>query len=265
MQPRDVRLRRQQFGDDRAILHDIDPVGELQHLVEPMGNEDERGARLQRPHPRKQNVDLRALEHRGRFVEQNHEMAGGVLLERQGLGELHHLARGEAEIVGAHAWIDVHLDLFELTRRGCIEGPPIDEAETRELRLGAQIDVFADRQIGEQRLLLEHHADAFPVGVGGVLETGRFSGDHDLAGVGLIDAAENLHQRGFAGAVLADQSDDLSGSDLDRHGLERVDAGKALVDPDHRKGRLGRARVHLTIRIRSRSIDSATAPMIIRP
>ena len=62
-------------------------------------------------------------------------MAGGVLLERQRLGELHHLARGEAEIVGAHAWIDVDLDLFELTRRGCVERPPIDEAEPRELRL----------------------------------------------------------------------------------------------------------------------------------
>ena len=85
----------------------------------------------------------------------------------------------------------------------------------------------------------------------------------DLAGVGLIDAAENLHQRGFAGAVFADQSDDLSGPDLDRHRLQRMNAGKALVDVDHRKG--GGARAHLTIRIRLRSIDSATAPMIIRP
>ena len=75
------------------------------------------------------------------------------------------------------------------------------------------------------------------------------SGDEDLPDVGLIDAAQNLHQRGFAGAVLADQANDLSGSDLDRDVLERVNAGKALVDPDHRDGRVGRARVHLTIRV----------------
>ena len=217
-----------QFGDDRAVFHDVDAVGEFQHLVEPMGDEHERSARLQRSHPRKQDVDFRALEHRGRFVEQDHEMAGGVLLERQRLGELHHLPGGEAEIVRAHARIDVDLDFFELTRGGGIERSPIDEAEPRELRLVAEIDILADCEVGEQGLLLEHHADAFSVGVGGVFETGRLSRDDNLTGVGLIDAAKNLHQRRFAGAVLADQSDDLFGPDLDRNVLERVNAGKRL-------------------------------------
>ena len=97
------------------------------------------------------------------------------------------------------------------------------------------------------------------------VETGRLAGDEDLAGVGLVDAAQNLHQRRLAGAVLADQADDLAGPDLDRDVLQRVNAGEALVDPDHRQGRVGRLGVHLTIRISLRSIDSATAPMIIRP
>ena len=48
-------------------------------------------------------------------------MAGRLFLERQRLGELDHLARGETEIVGAHARIDVDLDLFELTRGGGVE------------------------------------------------------------------------------------------------------------------------------------------------
>ena len=110
-------------------------------------------------------------------------MAGGVLLERQRLGELDHLARGEAEVVRARARIDLDLDLLELSRRGRVEVSPVDEAEARELRLGAQIDVFANRQIGEQGLLLKNHADAFSIGVGGVLETGRFAGDKNLARV----------------------------------------------------------------------------------
>ena len=100
-------------------------------------------------------------------------------------------------------------------------------------RLVAEIDVLADRQVGEQRLLLEHHADALAVGVGGAFDARRLAGDEDLAGVGLIDAAQDLHQRRFAGAVLADQADDLSGLDLDRDVLQRVHAGEALVDSDH--------------------------------
>ena len=54
-------------------------------------------------------VDLGALEHRGRLVEQDDEMAAGMLLERQRLGELDHLAGGEVEVVGAHARVDVDL------------------------------------------------------------------------------------------------------------------------------------------------------------
>ena len=112
-------------------------------------------------------------------------------------------------------------------------------------------------------MLLEHHADSFSVGVGGAFDAGLLAGDEDLPGVGLIDAAQNLHQRGFAGAVLADEAHDLSGPDLDRDVLERVDAGEALVDSDHRDRRVA-ARAHLTTRI-LRSMESATAPMIMRP
>ena len=174
---------RRQLGDDCAVFHNVDAVCELQHLVEPMGHENERRARLERPHSRKQDVDLGALKHRGGFVEQNHEMASRVLFECQRLGELDHLARSEAEVVSAHARIDVDFDLFELPRRGRIEVSPTDESEARELRLIAEIDVFADCEIGEQGLFLKHHADAFSVGVGGVFETRRLSRDKNLSRV----------------------------------------------------------------------------------
>ena len=107
-------------------------------------------------------------------------MARGVLLERQSLGELDHLAGGEAELVRARARVDVDLDLFQLPRRGIVKRTPMDEAEFRELPLIPKIDVFADRQVGEQGLLLEHHADPLPVGVRGAFDAGLFSGDEDL-------------------------------------------------------------------------------------
>ena len=186
-------------------------------------------------HAAEQDLDLGALEHRGRLVEQDHQVAAGVLLERQRLGELDHLARGEIEILGAHARIDIDLHLRELSRRSGVERAPVDDAEAGELRLVAEIDVLADGEVGQERLLLEHHADALAVGVGRIEQPRRLPGDQDLPGVGLIDAAQDLHQRRLAGAVLADQADDLATADLDRHALQRVDAGKALVDRDERE------------------------------
>ena len=103
MQGRDVGVRGREFTDDLAVLHHVDAIRDLQNLVEPVGDEDERGARFQRAHPAEQDVDLRTFEDGSRFVEQNDEMAGGVLVERQRLRKLHHLPPGEAQFVRARA------------------------------------------------------------------------------------------------------------------------------------------------------------------
>ncbi len=42
-----------------------------------------------------------------------------------------------------------------------------------------------------------------------------FAVDLDGAGVGLVHAGEDLHQRGLAGAVLADEAEDLAGAQLE--------------------------------------------------
>ena len=140
---------------------------------------------LKRAHAAEEDLDLGALQHRGRLVEQDDQVAAGVLLERQRLGELDHLARGEIEVLGAHARVDVDLHLGELARRSGVERAPVDDAEAGELRLVAEIDVLADGQVGQERLLLEHHADALAVGVGGV-ERGasacRRSGSRPVSG-----------------------------------------------------------------------------------
>ena len=82
MQHRDVCVGCREFRDHLAVLHDVDAVRDLQHLVEPVRDEDEGGARLQGAHPIEKNVDLRALEHGGWLVEQDDEVACSVLLER---------------------------------------------------------------------------------------------------------------------------------------------------------------------------------------
>ena len=83
MQHPDVRVGSRKFRDHLAVLHDVNAIRELQHLVEPVRDEDEGGARLQGAHPIEKNVDLRALENRRWFIEQDDKVAGSMLLKRQ--------------------------------------------------------------------------------------------------------------------------------------------------------------------------------------
>ena len=83
----------------------------------------------ERADAREEDVDLGLLEHRGRLVEEDDEMAAGGLLERQRLGDLDHLPGGEVELVGAGARVDVEPDLGELAGGGGVEPLPVDDAE----------------------------------------------------------------------------------------------------------------------------------------
>ena len=53
-------------------------------------------------------------------------------------------------------------------------------------------------------------------------------------------AADDLHQGGLAGAVLAEQRDDLPGVHLEAHAAQRVHAGKRLSDRAKLKERFAR-------------------------
>ena len=47
MQFRGVCIRRGKIGDDASVLHHIDAVGDFEHLVKTVRDEDEGGARFQ--------------------------------------------------------------------------------------------------------------------------------------------------------------------------------------------------------------------------
>ena len=127
---------------------------------------------------------------------------------------------------------------------------PVDEAEARELLLVAEIDVLADGQVGQQRLLLEHHADALAAGVGGVAQAHRLAGEQDLrrrpAGrrrPGCASASTCRRRSRRSGPTTS------CGRDLEADTLQRMDAGEALVDVLRAPARGG----HLTILVRARS------------
>ena len=60
--------------------------------------------------------------------------------------------------------------------------------------------------------------------------------EHDATGVGIGEARDHVEQRGLAGAVGPDQSEDLAVVQLQRDAVERGDTGEAsmhVVDPQH--------------------------------
>ena len=84
-----------------------------------------------------------------------------------------------------------------------------EEAPARGFQ--AERDVGLDAQVRGQRQFLIDHGDA---AASRVLRPGRFVGlavQRENAGVGPDGPAQHLHQRRFAGAVLADQRVDLAG------------------------------------------------------
>ena len=67
----------------------------------------------------------------------------------------------------------------------------------------------------------------------GVVNVNRLPLQADGAAVHGIDAGENLHERGLAGAVFADQPQYFAAPDLQAHIAERLDTGKRLGDMLH--------------------------------
>ena len=149
-------------------------------------------------------------ERRGRFVE-NEEAR--LAVDR--LGDLDELPVGERKIGDQRRQTDmVAADAVQRVARPASR-PTADEAQGR-----AAIDdeeVVADREMRHQRQFLKHADDAERRGVARRGEAPRDAVHGDGAGVGRDHAGEQLHQRGLAGAVLAEDGVNDSGVDGQRN------------------------------------------------
>jgi hypothetical protein len=97
-------------------------------------------------------------------------------------------------------------------------------------RLAADKHVLGDGKIWKQRWLLIDDRDAHVAGARWTSEDDIDAIDAERAGVRLMDAADELHERGLAGTVLPDKAEGLAREEVYRHILERL----------HRAERLGR-------------------------
>jgi hypothetical protein len=94
-------------------------------------------------------------------------------------------------------------------------------------------DVRRDIQVRRQHQFLMDEGDAELPRVTHAPQRHRAAIDENRARVGEVGAAEHLHERALAGAVLAHQREHLAAAQRQRHFLQRRHAGKPLGDPPH--------------------------------
>ena len=105
--------------------------------------------------------------------------------------------------------------------------------------LGAEHDVLEHAQRRHEHEMLMHHADAVTDRLARGADAHRLAIDADFAGVGLVEAVEDRHQRRLAGAVLADDAVNDAAFDAEIDVLVGVNGAEALVDADEFDGGRG--------------------------
>ena len=185
-----------------------------------MGNEEDAHAPgLQLPAGLHQLLDLFFAQGRGRLVHDNH-----FRVDQHRLGNLDHLLNAHAEGARGFPGIDVLAQglhdlggLFVHTlviQEEALLGPLVDKNVVRDAE-----------ELFDVQLLI-HAGDARGGGFVGVLKNLSLPVDIDLALIRHVDAGEDLDQRGFARAVLTDQSVDLARLHGQLHVVQGYDAGK---------------------------------------
>ena len=185
-----------------ALAHDRDAVGDRHDLAQLVGDQDDGLALLAEALEHdEQLVRLLRRQHGRRFVE---DQDLGAAIER--LEDFDPLLQPDRQIVDQRVGIDLEaIGVAQLLQRGAGLAQAILQ---QRAAFDAQHDVLQHGEIVHQHEMLMHHADARGDGVLGIADCAWLAVDTDLAGVGLVEAVEDGHQRRFAGAVLADDAVD---------------------------------------------------------
>ena len=212
------------LADGLAGPDDGDRVGEAQHLVELVGDEDRRrpgGGEL--AHRGEQLVDLVWHEDRGRLVEDD-DLGAAV----EHLEDLGALLLADPEI--AHERVRVDLEAVSLAEVAQLaDRDPATEVPWRA-RLVAEHDVLPDREVVGQLEVLEDHPDADRDRVARRAEVLFDTVDDDRPLVGAVGPVERLHQRRLSRAVLADDGVDRAGANRHVDPVVGHDTREALDD-----------------------------------
>ena len=219
--------------DHLAAPHHRHAVGQAHDLAQLVGDEDDRLVlALEHPQHLEQLVGLGRRQHRGRLVEHQNLRAAHQRFE-----DLDPLLQADRQFADDRVGIDL-----EAVFAPELGEPLADQARAfgeQRAALGAEHDVFEHAERRNQHEVLMHHADAVADRLARRADPDRLAVDADFAGVGLVEAVENRHQRRLAGPVLADDAVDDAALDDEIDVIVGVNRAEALVDADQFDGGRG--------------------------
>ena len=129
--------------------------------------------------------------------------------------------------------VEIHAHRGEQAARLDVHPRGVNRPGETPAEFASEEDVLGDVEVRHQREFLKDHGDAQAARVRWRCDAHRLPQEQELTAVRMVRAAERLHQRRFAGAVLPEQDVDLTGVDRQRDVIERTDAGKRFRDAAH--------------------------------
>ena len=207
-----------------AVPHDHDAIGDGEDLGEAVRDEDDGDAtRLERAHAIEQALQLVLGQRRRRLVE-NQEAR--LLGKRPSDDD--ELLRSKVERRHGGFGIDLEAEIGQRAAGAERTFGDVDHAPA--LRLVVQRDVLGNRHLGNDIDLLRDEGDTGCLCSGDARRTERRAGEGNRPVISSsgVRAGEDLDERRLAGAVLAEESDDLAGRNGEADIVERADAGKEL-------------------------------------
>ncbi len=188
-----------------AVAEYREAIGDREHLVQAVGDEDRRDALVaEPPDEREERLHLVVGERARRLVEDE-----DARVDRQSARDLDHLLLVGPQPPDEVVRVDVELEAGERLPRPAPRRVPVDERPAADHPVTEE-NVLGDREVGRERRLLRHCRDALPERVGRVAERRLASSEGDRRRVGLDLPREDLQHRRLARAVLADERVDLA-------------------------------------------------------
>src|SRR5438093_2955615 len=243
---RAVEARHRRGRDGAPVSKDRDAVGDGEDLLEPVRDVDDAQApRAEAAHHGEEALHLRVREGGRRLVEDDRLRFVG-----QRPRDLHELLLGHAQRAHGDAGRDPRAEAVQQRLRGAGHVAPPQE---RPALLAPEEDVLGRRQLRHQRQLLVDDVDADAADGERIAERQRVSLEPGFPGIGHHRPPEDLDERGFPRAVLAQQRVDLARPQLEVDAFQRADAGERLGQPR------GREQAHLAASVSWSTRPTSTA------
>jgi len=184
--------------------HDRQSMGDGQHFLEFVTDENHTDAVVDQGAQRvEQTLALLGREHRSGFVEYQDTRPAN-----QSLDDLHPLLFTHGEIRYQDVAAEGEAVLLADGIDACPHAGPVQHPPTTGL---AHHEVFQHGVSRHQVKMLMHHADTGGQRVGGGADGDGFPSNADTARVDGIQAEQDVHEGGLAGAILTEQAQHLTG------------------------------------------------------